>query len=303
MVIEHGYHGQTQTGIDISDYKFSNKVGQGQKDYVLKATIPDTYRGQYTTNDGSAGKLYAQEAIEQINNSASPIAAFISEPIVGCGGQIPLAKGYLKEIYPEIRKQGGVCISDEVQTGFGRLGDLFWGFEAQEVMPDIVIIGKPMGNGHPMGAVITTTEIVESFNKSVEFFSSFGGNPVSCAIGLSVLEVIEEENLQENARIVGDFYKSLFFELQKEFPCIGDVRGSGLFIGVEMVQNGDNLEPDTHLANHIKNELRNQYILISTDGPFDSVLKTKPPLCFTKENAQQVADHIYEVLRTYYGKR
>ncbi len=303
MVVEHGYHGQTQTGIDISAYKFSNQAGQRQKDYVLKATIPDTYRGQYTTNDGSAGKLYATDAIVQINNSDSPIAAFISEPIVGCGGQVPLARGYLKEIYPEIRKQGGVCISDEVQTGFGRLGDLFWGFEAQEVVPDIVILGKPMGNGHPMGAVITTTGIVESFSKGVEFFSSFGGNPVSCAIGLSVLEVIEEEKLQENARIVGDFYKSLFIELQKEFPCIGDVRGSGLFIGVELIKNENNSEPDTHLANHIKNELRNRNILISTDGPFDSVLKTKPPLCFTKENAQQVTDQIYEVLKTYYCKR
>ena len=301
MVMEHGYHGQTQTDIDISDYKFSNKVGQGQKEYIIKAAIPDTYRGKYTTNDGSAGKMYAREAIEQIKASDAPIAAFISEPILGCAGQVPLAKGYLKEIYPEIRKQGGVCISDEVQTGFGRLGDYFWGFEAQEVVPNIVIVGKPMGNGHPMGAVITTQEIAESFSKGVEFFSSFGGNPVSCAIGLSVLNVIEEENLQENAKEVGNFYKSLFIDLQKEFPCIGDVRGSGLFIGVEIVKNRYSKEHDTNLAHHIKNELRNQHILISTDGPFDSVLKTKPALCFTKENTQQVTDHIYEILKTYYN--
>ena len=301
MVMEHGYHGQTQTDIDISDYKFSNKVGQGQKEYIIKAAIPDTYRGKYTTNDGSAGKMYAREAIEQIKASDAPIAAFISEPIVGCAGQVPLAKGYLKEIYPEIRKQGGVCISDEVQTGFGRLGDYFWGYEAQEVVPNIVIVGKPMGNGHPMGAVITTQEIAESFSKGVEFFSSFGGNPVSCAIGLSVLNIIEEENLQENAKEVGNFYKSLFIDLQKKFPCIGDVRGSGLFIGVEIVKNRYSKEHDTNLAHHIKNELRNQHILLSTDGPFDSVLKTKPALCFTKENTQQVTDHIYEILKTYYN--
>ncbi|HNP19228.1 MAG TPA: aminotransferase class III-fold pyridoxal phosphate-dependent enzyme [Fulvivirga sp.] len=302
MVMEHGYHGNTQVSMDISDYKFSNKKGLGQKNHILKTPIPDTYRGKYKNNDGSAGKLYAQEAIEKIKHSDQPIAAFISEPIVGCGGQVPLAKGYLKELFPSIRKQGGVCISDEVQTGFGRLGDHFWGFEAQEVVPDMVIIGKPMGNGHPMGAVITTDEISDSFSKGVEFFSSFGGNPVSCAIGLSVLQVIEEEGLQQNAKTVGDFYKSLFLDLQSKYDCIGDVRGSGLFIGVEIIKKGS-LEQDTELAALIKNELRNQHILISTDGPFDSVLKTKPPLCFTKENAQLVVEKIGGVLKTYYENK
>ena len=300
MVMEHGYHGHTQTDIDISDYKFSNKVGQGQKDYIIKAVIPDTYRGKYTSDNGSAGKAYAKEALDQIIDSDEPIAAFISEPILGCAGQVPLASGYLQEIYPAIRNQRGLCISDEVQTGFGRLGDYFWGYEAQEVVPDIVIIGKPMGNGHPMGAVITTQEIAESFSEGVEFFSSFGGNPVSCAIGLSVLNVIETENLQEKAKEVGSFYKSLFIDLQKEFPCIGDVRGSGLFIGVEIVKNRDSKEPDSNLAGHIKNELRDRFILVGTDGPHDSVLKTKPPLCFTEANAQQVADNIHEILDSYY---
>ncbi len=300
MVMEHGYHGHTQMATDISDYKFNNPKGQGQKDFILKTKIPDTYRGKYTTNDGSAGKMYAQEAIEQIKNSDSPIAAFISEPIVGCAGQVPLADGYLKEIYPAIRKQGGICISDEVQTGFGQLGDYFWGFEAHGVVPDIVIIGKPMANGHPMGAVICTNEIAESFGKGVEFFSSFGGNPVSCAIATSVLDVIEEEKLQENAKIVGDYYKSLFLELKRKYNCIGDVRGSGLFLGMEIIKE-NSIEPNVELAGHIKNELRNKNILISTDGPFDSVLKTKPSLCFTKENAKKVVDTIDEVLKTYYN--
>ncbi|NQV15619.1 aminotransferase class III-fold pyridoxal phosphate-dependent enzyme, partial [bacterium] len=303
MVMEQGYHGHTQTDIDISDYKFSNKLGQGQKDYIIKAALPDTYRGKYSSNEGSAGKMYAREAIEQIKDSDAPIAAFISEPILSCAGQVPLAKGYLEEVYPEIRNQGGVCISDEVQTGFGRLGDYFWGFEAHEVVPDIVIIGKPMGNGHPMSAVITTQEIAESFSKGVEFFSSFGGNPVSCAIGLSVLNVIEEEHLQENAKKVGNFYKALFMDLKREFPCIGDVRGSGLFIGVEIVKNPESKEHDRNLAYHIINELRDQHILMSTDGPFDSVLKTKPALCFTRENSQQVTNHIYEILKTYYNNQ
>ncbi len=296
MVVEHGYHGNTQTAIDVSDYKFNNPKGDGQKNHVIKTSIPDTYKGKYTTKD--AGSKYANDAIKLIKSSADPIALFIAEPIVGCGGQVPLAKGYLKEVYPAIRNQGGVCISDEVQTGFGRLGDHYWGYEAQEVIPDIVIVGKPMANGHPMGAVICTDEIAESFSKGVEFFSSFGGNPVSCAIALSVLEVIEKEKLQQNAKVVGDYYKSLFAKLQDKYSCIGDVRGSGLFLGIEIVKE-NSIHPDKALAQKIKNELRNQNILISTDGPYDNVLKTKPPLCFTKENAKTVVDTIDEILKGY----
>ncbi len=206
VVMEHGYHGNTQTSMEISDYKFSNKKGAGPKDHIIKVPLPDTYRGQHTQDDGSAGWAYAQEAVALIEKAQVPPAAFIAEPIVGCGGQVPLAKGYLEGVYAAVRSRGGICISDEVQTGFGRLGDCFWGYEAQHVVPDIVILGKPMGNGHPMGAVVTTVEIAESFEKGVEFFSSFGGNPVSCAIGLSVLEVIEEENLHGNAKAVGAHY-------------------------------------------------------------------------------------------------
>lgn len=299
IVMEHGYHGNTQTSIDISDYKFNHTKGDGQKGHIIKTTIPDTYKGTYRNNDGSAGNMYAQEAIAQIENSKAPIAAFITEPVVGCGGQVPLAKGYLKAVYPAIRKQGGVCISDEVQTGFGRLGDYFWGFEAQEVIPDIVVLGKPMANGHPMGAVVCTEEIEQSFKEGVEFFSSFGGNPVSCAIASSVLDVIESEALQNHAKQVGDYYKTLFLKLQKIYPCIGDVRGSGLFIGVEIIAN-TKLDPDTQLAKHIKNRLRDNHILVSTDGPDDNVIKSKPPLCFTKENAKLVVDTIEMILKAYY---
>ncbi|MBO6524734.1 MAG: aminotransferase class III-fold pyridoxal phosphate-dependent enzyme [Balneolaceae bacterium] len=296
VVMEHGYHGNTQVSIDISDYKFNNKKGSGQKDHILKTNIPDTFRGRYTVNDGSAGIRYAQDAIKELDSDLNNIAAFISEPIVGCGGQVPLANGYLKEIYPIIRAHGGLCISDEVQTGFGRLGDHFWGYEAQGVIPDIVVLGKPIANGHPMGAVVTTQDIAVSFENGVEFFSSFGGNPVSCAIASSVLDVIQKEELQKNAKEVGDYYKRLFRELQKEFPCIGDVRGSGLFLGIDIVKRGTK-EPDTELAHHIKNGLREKHILISTDGPFDNVLKTKPPLCFNKNNADKVVETIASILK------
>ncbi len=301
MVMEHGYHGNTQTSIDISHYKYNNKKGQGQKNHIIETAIPDTYRGQYTTNDGAAGKAYAKTAIQQIENSDTPIAAFITEPIVGCGGQVPLAKGYLKALYPAIRKQGGICISDEVQTGFGRLGDHFWGFETQYVVPDVVILGKPIANGHPMGAVVTTKAIAESFSKGVEFFSSFGGNPVSCKIALTVLKEIETSQLQQHAKVVGAYYQSLFRKLKETYSCIGDVRGSGLFIGIEIVKEGS-MEAHPELAHYIKNELRNRYILISTDGPHDSVIKTKPPMCFTKANAKTVVDTIAVILQAYYSK-
>lgn len=298
MIMEHGYHGHTQTDTDISDYKFSNKKGSGQKEYIIKTTIPDTYRGKYKNNDGSAGQAYAADAVALLEKSRKPVSAFISEPIVGCGGQVPLARGYLKELYPAIRKQGGVCISDEVQTGFGRLGDYFWGFEAQEVVPDMVILGKPMGNGHPVGAVVTTREIAEAFEKGVEFFSSFGGNPVSCAIGLAVLNVLEEENLQTHAQKTGKYYRKLLNELRSEFECIGDVRGSGLFLGIDMIKDRSTLEPDTQLAQQIKNKLREKMILTDTDGPFDNVLKSKPPMCFNRENADQVVQSLYDILKT-----
>jgi len=302
LVMEHGYHGNTQIGIDISDYKFNNPKGQGRVSHIYTTTIPDTYRGQYTLNDGTAGKAYAQNTIKDLKKHSEPLAAFIAEPIVGCGGQVPLAKGYLKDIYQAIRTQNGVCISDEVQTGFGRLGDVFWGFEQQDVVPDIVVLGKPMGNGHPIGAVVTTDTIAESFEQGVEFFSSFGGNPVSCAIGMTVLDVIEQEGLQQNALQVGTYYQNLFRALQKDFPCIGDVRGSGLFIGIDIVKSGTK-EPNTEMAQHLKNALRKRRILVSTDGPSDNVIKSKPPLCFTKENTEEIVTNIQKILNDKYHSR
>ena len=294
-VVEHGYHGNTQAGIEISHYKFGGKGGLGISENTVCLPIPDTYRGEFRFE--SAGISYAQNAVHQLRPYEGEIAAFIAEPIVGCGGQVPLARGYLKEIYAEIRRQGGVCISDEVQTGFGRLGDVFWGFEQHDVIPDIVILGKPMGNGHPMGAVVCTDEIAEAFNNGMEFFSSFGGNPVSCAIGQAVLDVIEEEQLQQNAKTVGDYYLQELLKLQQKYECIGDVRGSGLFIGFEFVKDRITLKPDTALAKKVKNQLRENFVLVSTDGPFDNVIKSKPPLCFSKENVDEVVGKLESILR------
>ena len=299
MVMEHGYHGHTRLGIDISHYKFGRKGGKGQADYILKAPIPDTFRGEFKQNDGTAGKQYASQAIDLLNDQPDKIAAFITEPVVGCAGQVPLAKGYLNEIYPAIKAAGGVCISDEVQTGFGRMGAHFWGYELQDVVPDIVVLGKPMGNGHPMGAVVTTDEIADSFDNGMEFFSSFGGNPVSCAIGLAVLNVIEEEGLQQNALETGEYFMQLLNELKNKYPTIGDVRGHGLFIGVEFVKNIESLDYNTEVANYLKNKMRDNFILVSTDGPYDNIVKMKPPLCFNRHNALKVVETMDEILSNY----
>ena len=279
----------------MSDYKFSHPKGPGQGSNIYKSSIPDIFRGKYK-NPANAGNKYAKDAIEELRLKNTSLSAFIAEPIVGCGGQVPLAHGYLNKLYPAIKEIGGLCISDEVQTGFGRTGDYFWGYQAHGVIPDMVILGKPIGNGHPIGAVICSEEIAESFEQGVEFFSSFGGNPVSCAIGLSVLEVIEEEGLQENARQVGNYYMEQLRSLAGEFKSIGDVRGSGLFIGIDIVHPGTK-KPDQKLASYIKNELRNRNILVSTDGPDNNVIKSKPPLCFTKGNALEVVETIEVILK------
>lgn len=294
MVLENGYHGNTQYGIEISHYKYNHKGGTGKAASILETPMPKVY-GSGFRQESRAAEHYAGIAQQQIYDAHQSIAAFIAEPIVGCGGQVPLAQGYLQQLYPTVRAQGGICISDEVQVGFGRLGTHFWGFEMHGVIPDMVILGKPMGNGHPIGALVTTAEIAESFDNGMEFFSSFGGNPVSCAIGEAVLDVIEEDKLQAQALETGNYLKMALVRLQRHFQEIGDVRGSGLFLGVELITaNG---QPNTHLAQLVKNQLRKRNILISTDGPYDSVLKIKPPLYFTMDNGKELVDNIENILK------
>lgn len=292
-VLEHGYHGNTQTGIRVSHYKYASEGGGGKDPHIIQLPLPKVF-GSDLIDDGTAGAHFGNEAVELLGTVENGVAAFIAEPIVGCGGQVPLPKGFLSAVYPEVRKQGGVCISDETQVGFGRLGDHFWGFEAYGVIPDLVVMGKPMGNGHPIGAVVTTEAIARSFENGPEFFSSFGGNPVSCAIGEAVLDVIQHEGLQEHARKVGNYLTGRLLELKKAFPVIGDVRGSGLFLGVEMCAADGS--PGTALAKVIKNKLRHMHILVSTDGPYDQVLKIKPPLTFTSSDADHLCNAIKVIL-------
>jgi 4-aminobutyrate aminotransferase-like enzyme len=216
------------------------------------------------------------------------VSAFICESALGCGGQIILPDGYLTEAYRHVREAGGVCIADEVQTGLGRVGSHFWAFETQGVVPDIVTIGKPIGNGHPLAAVVTTAEIAASFDNGMEYFNTFGGNPVSCAVGLAVLDVIEEESLQENALKVGAYLKAGLEGLKNKHSLIGDVRGLGLFIGAELVLDRETLAPAARQASYVAERMKDFGILTSTDGPLHNVLKIKPPLVFSKANADEV---------------
>lgn len=299
IVIDGAYHGNTGNLIDISPYKSEGPGGKGPPPHVHKITMPDVYRGKYRASDPKAGEKYAQEipgVIDQINKSGRGIAAFICEPLMGCGGQIVLPRNYLREAFRYVRQAGGLCIVDEVQVGFGRVGTHWWGFQTQNVVPDIVALGKPIGNGHPLAAVITTPEIANSFNTGMEFFSTTGGNPVSCAVGMAVLDVIKSEKLQNHALEVGNYLMHQLTQLKHKHPIIGDVRGLGLFIGIELIKNHKTLTPAKEEAKYIIERMKDLGVLISIDGPLYNVLKIKPPLVFTKENANYLVTTLDQVL-------
>lgn len=284
VVVNHAYHGHTTSLINLSPYKFNGRGGTGKPDHVEIATMPDNYRGD---SSAMAGHHYAQSvqtAVERIQKNGNQVAAFFSEGILGTGGQMTLPDDYLKIAYDMIRTAGGVCVADEVQIGFGRVGTHFWAFETQDVVPDIVTMGKPIGNGHPMAAVVTTREIADAFNNGMEYFNTFGGNPVSCAIGLEVLNIIEEDHLQQNALEVGNYWKKCFRQLQETYPIIGHIRGSGLFLGVELIRNTQTLEPADIETTYIVERMKQKGFLLSTEGPFHNVLKMKPPIIFTRKH-------------------
>ncbi len=287
VVLESAYHGHTTGLIDISPYKFAGPGGKGRKPWVHVAPLPDTYRGPFRRDDPEAGRKYA-EAVGCLSEEAAArggLAAFIAETLPSVAGQIVLPPGYLAEAYAHVRRAGGVCIADEVQVGFGRLGSHFWGFETQDVIPDIVVLGKPIGNGFPLAAVVTTEAIAASFDNGMEFFSTFGGNPVACAAGLAVLDIVEEEGLQDRARRVGGRLAAGLERLAARYPIIGDVRGAGLFLGLELVRDRRTLEPAGDEAAYVVDRLRELGVLAGTDGPFHNVIKIRPPLCFSDADA------------------
>jgi 4-aminobutyrate aminotransferase-like enzyme/Ser/Thr protein kinase RdoA (MazF antagonist) len=300
IVLEHAYHGHTNTLIDISPYKFDGPGGRGKKPWVHVAPLADDYRGPYRRGDEQAGAKYAQHVSDILGRTPAEgrgVAAYIAETLPSVGGQIVFPPGYLAEVYSHAHGAGAVCIADEVQVGFGRLGTHFWGFETQAVVPDIVVLGKPIGNGFPLAAVVTTPEIADSFNNGMEFFSTFGGNPVACAAGLAVLDVLEEESLQQHALRVGTHLIEGLKTLQTRHPLVGDVRGSGLFLGIDLVLDRETREPASLQASYVVNRLRDRGILAGTDGPHHNVIKLRPPLVFSEPDANLLIETLDAVLQ------
>ena len=299
IVIDHAYHGHTTALTEISPYKFAGPGGRGKPDHVEVAEMPDGYRGPQRGFGADAGAYYARsvaDAVDRIRADGRRPAAFFAEGIMACGGQMPLPDGYLQRVYASVRAAGGVGVADEVQTGFGRVGNRFWSFELSGVVPDIVTMGKPMGNGHPLGAVVTTPAIAAAFATGMEYFNTFGGNPVSCAVGLEVLRIIKDERLQQNALETGGYWLERLRALGERFPLIGQARGSGLFLGVELVRDRESLAPADWEAAYIVERMKGRGILVSTEGPRHNVLKLKPPLVFGQADVDLFVDVLGDVL-------
>ena len=299
IVVEGAYHGNTAALVEASPYKFAGPGGEGRPPHVHTVPMPDDYRGLYRRGDPERGVKFAghvaEAAAASLARGGKP-AAFLCESLLSCGGQIVLPPGYLSAAYRHARSAGAVCIADEVQVGFGRVGSHFWGFEEQGVVPDIVTMGKPIGNGHPLAAVVTSPEIAASFANGMEYFNTFGGNPVSCEIGLAVLDVIRGERLQERALRVGERFRAGLDRLQERHPILGDVRGLGLFLGIELVRHRDTLEPAAEEAAYVVERMKAHGILLSTDGPLHNVIKMKPPMVFSEDDAERVVDAYDRVL-------
>ncbi len=299
VCVDGAYHGNLSSLIDVSPYKHDGPGGSGAPPTVRTALLPCRYRGAFGYDEPDAAAHYAEsvrEATEAFANQRGGLAAFIAEPILSCGGQITPPAGWLARSYEHVRRAGGLCIADEVQVGFGRVGETFWAFEGDGVVPDIVTLGKPMGNGHPLAGVVTTRAIAAEFNNGMEYFNTFGGNPVSCAVGLAVLEVIESEGLQAHAAQAGEVLTAALREMQEHHPLVGDVRGRGLFLGFELVCDRETKEPAAAEARWLVNRLRERGFLASTDGPLHNVIKIKPPLAISIAQLEAFACELDDLL-------
>lgn len=296
IVLDWAYHGTTQELIDLSPYKYKRKAGKGRAAHVYEAVVPDSYYAPEHWPVEAHGKRFAESVAEQLDamrKAGKRPGFFIAESIPSVAGQVFLPEHYLEEVYAMVRAEGGLCLADEVQVGFGRVGSHWWAFETQGVVPDAVSMGKPIGNGHPMSAVVTTREVADAFNNGMEYFNTFAGNPVSCAVGLAVLNAIERDQLKENALSVGHYLLEGLRKLQQQFDVIGDVRGLGLFLGIVLVTDRKSKAPATALARKVADGARERGVLIGTEGPHDNVLKMRPSMIFSRSNA----DFLLEVLK------
>lgn len=281
LVMDHGYHGHTTGAMAISPYKLARPGAPPKPSWVHVTVQPDAWRCPFPGPD--AGPRHADMVVQQLaalEAAGRRIAGYLCECLPSVGGQLVLPQGFLSAVYAAVRAAGGLCIADDVQTALWRTGSHAFGFELQGVVPDVLVLGKPLGNGYPLGAVVTTRAVAESFARGPEFFSTFGGNTVACAAGLAVLDVLRDEDLAANARRVGERLLSGLRELQRRHALIGDVRGTGLFLGVELVQDRDRKTPAAAQTAYVVERLRQRRVLIGSEGPLHNVLKIRPPLSF-----------------------
>lgn len=281
IATENAYHGNTSAVTEVSP---SSASTDDPAPHVVLVPAPDTYRG----GTGPLGPRFASDvrgAIETLRARGLAPAALIADTIFSSDGIFPGDAGFLAEAVAAVRDAGGLFIADEVQPGFARTGEAMWGFMRHGVVPDVVVMGKPMGNGFPMGAVAIRPDLLAAFGSENGYFNTFGGNPVAAAAGLAVLDTLAAEGLQENARDTGTYLRDGLAALAGTAPSIGDVRGAGLYIGVELVQGKQSRAPDRDAAERLVNAMRERNVLIGTAGKFGNVLKIRPPLAFRREHA------------------
>ena len=253
---------------------------------------------------GAPGPWFAAQVgavIDRVRASGRALSAYIAETCPSVAGQIMLPDGFLADVYARVRAAGGVCIADEVQTGFGRIGTHFWAFGQQGVTPDIVVLGKPIANGYPMGAVVTTRAIAEAFDNGMEYFSTFGGSTAACVAAHATLRVTQDEGLQQHALVVGEALRRGLRELEGRHALIGDVRGSGLFWGVELVRDRDTLAPAADEARFVVERMRARGVLAGTDGPLHNVIKLRGPMCLSVDDATRIVDVMDRALGEWPG--
>ena len=298
LAIRGAYHGWTVATHAISTAPFDNPhADERLPDWVHPVEQPNTFRGAHRGED--AGARYADDVrarLRALADAGRGPAAFLCEPLLGNSGGVELPDGYLAQVYDAVRAAGGLTIADEVQVGMGRLGERFWAFEREGVVPDIVTIAKPAGNGQPLGAVVTTRAIADRFGRDASWFSSMGGAPISCEVGLAVLDAIEGERLQENALAVGTHLRERLRELVGRHELAGAAHGVGLYLGLELVRDRATLEPAAEEAEALCERLRERGAIVQPTGDHMNVLKIKPPLCLTRADADFLADRIDEAL-------
>lgn len=294
IVIEQAYHGTTQATFEIST---EDNPRDEWPEHVVAVPAPDTYRGRYRGDQAAAQfAAHMQEAIETLASRGLRPAAFIIDTIASSSGVVAPPPGYLAQVAEIIRAAGGLFIADEVQPGLGRMGRHFWGFEADGCTPDIVTMGKPMGNGYPLAATVMRRPLIERFAEKYGYFNTFGGNPVAAAAGLAVLDIVEQDALQANALRVGHHLARELRALAQVHPLIGEVRGSGLFLAVELVTDRETRQPATLQARTLVNELRKRGVLTNTIGPDANILKLRPPLVFSRANADYFLQRLDDTL-------